>query len=193
MKQIRYEYLVDLVRFQKPKTIVEIGLARGVNSCAMMNVAPKDAHFIGYDVFDTMPPEWHKMVGNGKKVDSQQMIESKLKRFTNNITLVAGLTEDTLWNNPVDTDFTFIDGDHRIDAIRKDFEAINSKIYVFDDYYPDGIHSGFSIDEFGCNAIVEKLDNVIITSKTVKIPQVRLAVYIPDDELFTQVKEKVNL
>ena len=41
------------------------------------------------------------------------------------------MTQDTLWPAPNSADFVWLDGDHRLESIRKDFESLkNSKVVV---------------------------------------------------------------
>ena len=154
----RYQYLLLGLCIVAPKSIIEIGLARGIRALQMVQLAKKynpGVKYTGYDVFDTKDSNWHRLVGNGKKVESKSIIEKKLKILTNNIRLVQGMTSDTLWPYPNKADYVWLDGDHRLKSIKKDFENLKeSKVIVFDDYYSTGEHDGFHIEKYGCNKIV---------------------------------------
>ena len=77
LKRIRYDYLIESIHIIKPQKIIEIGLAQGLRSFQMIKEAKifnKEIEYCGYDVFDTKDQNWHKMVGNGKKVSSQLVL-----------------------------------------------------------------------------------------------------------------------
>lgn len=191
----RYQYLLLGLCFVAPKSIIEVGLARGIRAFQMIQLAKKynaDIKYTGYDVFDTKDSSWHKLVGNGKKVESKLIIEKKLKILTNNIKLVQGMTSDTLWPYPNKADYVWLDGDHRLNSIKKDFEALKkSKVIVFDDYYSTGEHDGFHIEKYGCNKIVETLDEnkIFITPETKDLPNVRIVFWSKDVLLISKLKK----
>ena len=68
MKRMRYEYLLDIIKVVKPENIIEIGVAKGDNAVKMIQTAGFNVEYTGFDVFDWSDKEWHKLVGNGKKV-----------------------------------------------------------------------------------------------------------------------------
>lgn len=191
----RYQYLLLGLCIVSPKSIIEVGLSRGIRAFQMIQFAKKynsDIEYTGYDVFDTKDANWHKLVGNGKKVEAKSVIEKNLKVLTNNIQLVQGMTSETLWPHPNKADYVWLDGDHRLESIKKDFEALReSKVIVFDDYYPTGEHEGFHIDKYGCNKIIETLDEneIFITPKTKEIPNVRIVFWSKDILLINKIKD----
>jgi hypothetical protein len=191
----RYQYLLLGLCIVSPKSIIEVGLSRGIRAFQMIQFAKKynsDIEYTGYDVFDTKDANWHKLVGNGKKVEAKSVIEKNLKVLTNNIQLVQGMTSETLWPHPNKADYVWLDGDHRLESIKKDFEALReSKVIVFDDYYPTGEHEGFHIDKYGCNKIIETLDEneIFITPKTKDIPNVRIVFWSKDILLINKIKD----
>ena len=190
---IRYQYLLLGLCFTRPKSIIEIGLAQGIRSYQMVQLAMKynsEVKYCGYDVFDTKDDNWHKLVGNGKQVISKNIIENNLKKLTPNIKLIEGMTSDTLWTKPNKADYVWLDGDHRLESIKKDYEALKeSKVIVFDDYYTKGEHNGFKIDKFGCNKIVDNFEkeNIIITPETKKFPEVRIVFWSKDKSLISKL------
>ena len=96
----RYQYLLLGLCFLKPRSIIEIGLAQGVRAYQMVQFALKynsNVKYTGYDVFDTKNDQWHKLVGNGKKVSSKAEIKKQLNKLTTNIELIEGMTANTLW------------------------------------------------------------------------------------------------
>ena len=87
----RYQYLLLGLCIVAPKSIIEVGLARGIRAFQIIQLANKynpDIKYTGYDVFDTKDSDWHKLVGNGKKVEAKLVIENKLKTLTNNLNLI---------------------------------------------------------------------------------------------------------
>lgn len=195
MNRIRYQYLHKIAQHLQPQKIVEIGVAKGVNAQVMCSLTP-NVEYHGYDVFELKDgdKEWHHMVGNGKDVFAEDKIRNRLEPTGANVNLHKGLTQETLWGNNIKADLAFIDGDHRVEAIRGDFEAVKeSRVIVFDDYYIDGKHSEYEIDKFGCNQIVDELEDVIITGPTQKISHVRLAIWSPEPAMRDWLKQVVDV
>lgn len=177
-----------------PKSIIEVGLARGIRAFQMIQLAKKynpDVKYTGYDVFDTKDSKWHKLVGNGKKVEAKLIIEKKLKTLTNNLNLIQGMMSDTLWPHPNKADYVWLDGDHRLISIKKDYESLKeSKVIVFDDYYRTGEHDSFHIKKYGCNKIVEDFDEnqIFITPETKELPNIRIVFWSKDILLINKLK-----
>jgi len=131
------------------------------------------------------------MVGNGKQVASKEVIKSRLNNLSKNISLIEGMTSETLWLNPQKADYVWLDGDHRVEAIQKDFEALKkSRVIVFDDFYVNGEHDGFTVDKFGCNKIVDNLDKdqVFISPETKKLPNIRIVFWSKDRSIIKKLK-----
>ena len=101
------------------------------------------------------------------------------------------MTSDTLWPYLNKADYVWLDGDHRLNSIKKDFEALKeSKVIVFDDYYSTGEHDGFHIEKYGCNKIVETFDEneIFITPETKDLPNVRIVFWSKDVLLINKLK-----
>jgi len=190
----RYQYLLLGLCIVAPKSIIEVGLARGIRAFQMIQLAKKynpDVKYTGYDVFDTKDSEWHKLVGNGKKVEAKLVIEKKLRTLTNNLNLIQGMTSDTLWPHSNKADYVWLDGDHRLISIKKDYESLKeSKVIVFDDYYSSGEHDGFHIEKYGCNKIVEDFDEnqIFISPETKELPNIRIVFWSKDISLINKLK-----
>jgi len=190
----RYQYLLLGLCIVAPKSIIEVGLARGIRAFQMIQLAKKynpDVKYTGYDVFNTKDSEWHKLVGNGKKVEAKLVIEKKLRTLTNNLNLIQGMTSDTLWPHSNKADYVWLDGDHRLISIKKDYESLKeSKVIVFDDYYSSGEHDGFHIEKYGCNKIVEDFDEnqIFITPETKELPNIRIVFWSKDISLINKLK-----
>ena len=102
------------------------------------------------------------------------------------------MTSDTLWPHPNKADYVWLDGDHRLESIRKDFESLKeSKVIVFDDYYSNGEHDGFHIEKYGCNKIVENFNEneIFITPETKVLPNVRVVFWSKDILLVKKLKD----
>lgn len=73
-----------------------------------------------------------------------QQIYEFLSKLCERVSLIQGTTEETLWGKSFQADLVFIDGDHRLESITKDFESLkNSKLIVLDDYYINGQYKEF--------------------------------------------------
>ncbi len=168
----RYGQLISLIAKHKPKTILEVGTHKGIRAIRMCEEACRHGghvHYLGFDVFDTMDEGFHTLVGNGKGAAAEQVVRKKLDglkkkydKFT--YTLEVGDTQDTLHGCDLAYDFVFIDGDHRLEMIIRDYEAVkNSKLVVFDDYYTKS--KEFDIAKYGCNGLIDKAKGKILPKK----------------------------
>lgn len=170
----RYAQLEAIIRADKAVTsIVEVGVHRGLRAARMLEAALSShkhrVTYKGYDVFETRDKAFHEAAMNGKGIAAQQEAASRLRdvarrlgaRGRTDCTLVVGDTRDTLHGRAVDPDVAFIDGDHRLECIRGDYDALRgARIVVFDDYYiagADGEPTPIDLDRFGCNRLVDEL------------------------------------
>ena len=194
MLNSRYDYMLATVPILKPKKIIEVGIARGIRASQLIRLSKNfnsEINYIGYDVFDTKDDKFHEIVGNGKKVSSKESIYNLLKQFTDNITLYEGETQYTLWGNNVVGDLVFIDGDHRVDAIKKDFQSlINSELIILDDYYINGYYKNFDAKYFGCNNIIDEIDEKFycLSPNSFDLPEIKLAFYSKNTQLIDIIK-----
>lgn len=168
----RYSQLQTLIALVKPETIVEVGTNRGDSAVAMCSEALKHrprVHYTGYDVFSTKDEEFHRLVFNGKGAVPRQLVHDRLESvraqfpsFT--FELIEGETASTLHQQPVRADFAFIDGDHRLEIINRDYAAVaESPVIVFDDFYDASSREGQELSrQFGCNELVARLKDVTI-------------------------------
>lgn len=198
MLKTRYDYMLSLVSIIKPKKIIEVGISRGIRAAQLISLSKKfnsNIEYIGYDVFDTKDEEFHKLVGNGKKVLSKKQIYDYLIQFCRNVTLFEGTTEETLWNKEIIGDFVFIDGDHRINAISNDFKALqNSKLIILDDYYINGHYKEFDSKYYGCNELIKKMLNgeYCISPPSALLSEIRLLFYSKDIKLIKLINQFLN-
>lgn len=164
----RYDQLIELVRKHQPRTIVEIGVHKGIRARKMCEAVEGDVHYVGYDVFDTMDAAFQEAALNGKGPPSEAEVRRRLDNlkadkpgFT--YELIVGDTRDTLHGKAIEADFVFIDGDHRIDAIIGDYMAVaDSKIVALDDWYKPGKDGSIpDLQQFGANIIGSLYDGDI--------------------------------
>ena len=195
MLKTRYDYMLSLVSLIKPIKIIEVGISRGIRAAQLINLSKKfnpNIEYVGYDVFDSKDENFHKLVGNGKKVLSKKEIYDYLIQFCKNVNLFEGTTEETLWGRNVVGDLVFIDGDHRIDAILKDFQALmNSKLIVLDDYYINGHYKEFDSKFYGCNNLTKSMniEEYSISPPSLILPEIRLLFYSKDIKLIKFINQ----
>jgi predicted O-methyltransferase YrrM len=187
----RYSQLQTLVALVKPRTIIEVGTNRGESATRLSLEALKHrpkVHYIGFDVFDTKDEDFHRRAFNGKGSYSRQLVHDRLKSislqhpsFT--FELIEGDTSLTLHHRSMRVDFVFIDGDHRVEVIARDYAAVaKSSMIVFDDFFdPDSTQGRQLIDKVGCNRVVAGLKDITILPVADNFPKtgpIRLAVKV---------------
>lgn len=159
----RYDQLLGLIDHVKPRKIVEVGVhtaLRGASMCMKALEHRSSVEYVGYDVFDMVGSGFQEQALNGKGAPDQEKARNRLRAIGGlNHSFVVGDTRDTLGGQTVYADFAFIDGDHRVDAIRSDYAALSGcKCVVFDDYYragPDGRLPDLNL--YGANCVVDEL------------------------------------
>lgn len=161
----RYAQLIDIVRDVRPKTIVEIGVHKGLRSALMCREALKyneRVTYLGADVFDLMDEQFHEDALNGKGMPSEQQAAQRLNELGPALTwqFLKGDTRETLRGQTVHADLVFIDGDHRLEVIRSDYAAFKeAACVVFDDFYI-GLVGGYcpvDLKVHGCNGLIDDL------------------------------------
>lgn len=187
----RYSQLQILIALAKPRTIIEIGTNRGDSAAAMCLEALKhrsNVHYVGFDVFQTKGDDFHRLALNAKGAYSKQSVHDRLQSICSQFSsftfeLIEGETSSTLHGRSMRADFVFIDGDHRVEIITRDYAAVaKSKVIVFDDFYDLSSAQGQElIGEFGCNGLVAGLKDVTILPLADTFPgtgPIRMAVKI---------------
>ena len=162
-KTKRYLNIFFLIIKSKPKSILEIGVYRGIRSSEMIQLAKifnKKIDFYGFDLFENINLK-KKKEELSKYPCSIKIIYEYLKKVSTNINLYKGNTKNTLKNNLNNKkiDFIFIDGGHSIKTIINDWKNcikfLNKEtVVIFDDYYV-GNHK--IIKKFGCNNLINNL------------------------------------
>lgn len=136
----RYEWLQKMVELQKPKTICEIGVHRGIRAEQLSRCLLErgcEVHYTGYDLWEYLLDA--DLVGHGKGPSNRSAVDARLQRVKRDYpdyrySLIQGDTRNTLESRQFD--FVFLDGDHRPEMIQKDYQRISqSTTVVFDDWY----------------------------------------------------------
>jgi hypothetical protein len=145
-------------------------------------------HYAGYDVFSTKDEDFHRRVFNGKGAVSKRFVHDRLESISAEspsftFELIEGETASTLHGRSVRADFAFIDGDHRLEIIDRDYAAVaKSRVIVFDDFYDESSVQGQELSrQFGCNELVARLKDVTILPLADTFPStgpIRMAVMI---------------
>ena len=157
----RYSNILLLILFYRPKSIIEIGVYRGVRSKQMIQAARifnKNIEYFGFDLFEMIDSNIQKKelskIPNSEKDTLKNLSKyAKVKLFKGYTTK----TLDKLKNKKVD--LIFIDGGHKLSTIKNDwtkskkFQEKNT-IIIFDDYY---LHDKKIIKHFGCNLVINKI------------------------------------
>ena len=158
----RYSIILSTIFYYRPKSIIEIGVYRGVRAKEMIQAAQifnKNIEYFGFDLFEMINKKIQRKELS-KIPYSKKDIKNNLSKYAK-VRLFKGYTSktlDKLKNKKVD--LIFIDGGHRLDTIKNDwnksikFQKKNT-IIIFDDYYLDNEKI---IRNFGCNLVVNKID-----------------------------------
>lgn len=160
----RYDQMQALILNAKPRSLVEIGVHRGARAHLMARWAlASHKHrvtYTGYDVFGTVGEQFHAEALNGKGAPNQRMAEYRLSEVEPDrfgFSFVVGDTRETLHGRLIPCDFAFIDGDHRVEAIRGDAAALDCPLMVFDDYYLAGPAGELpDLEHYGANKVVDE-------------------------------------
>ena len=165
----RYSNILLLILFYRPKSIIEIGVYKGVRSKEMIQAAKifnKNIEYFGFDLFEMINRKIQKNELS-KIPHSRKDIKNNLSKYAK-VKLFKGYTSktlDKLKNKKVD--FIFIDGGHKLSTIKNDwikskkFQKKNS-IIIFDDYY---LQNKKIIRYFGCNLVVKKISDTKYSKK----------------------------
>ena len=177
---MRYDQLLSLVALYKPRSIVEIGTNQGDPGILLCKAALRHnpaVSYAGYDVFDTKDEGFHRQVFNGKGAFAKDIVAGRFDEIRSQYPgfqyqLHQGTTAETLHPHDVRADFVFIDGDHRVETIALDYNAVKySKVVVFDDYYSDAPGcEKIDTNIFGCNSIVDQSKSATILPNADRFP-----------------------
>tara|TARA_B100000242_G_C43005292_1_gene467131 strand:+ start:202 stop:849 length:648 start_codon:yes stop_codon:yes gene_type:complete len=189
----RYSNLLKIILETKSRTILEIGVYKGLRSLEMIKAAKSfnnDVVFYGFDMFEKFF-EKKKILQTelSKKPKSLIVIDNLLKEHAD-VKLIKGNTLNTLpkFSKKKKFDFIFIDGGHSIKTIENDWSQTKKLMHknttvIFDDYYIGDLKL---IKKFGCNKIIENL------KKDYLIELLEPKDYIPHLNVYVQLV-RVNL
>jgi len=168
---LRYSQLYELIRYQKPINILEIGVFDGENAVRMLNINPELKNkYWGIDLFEDLSPKNYK-----KEIAihplSKAGIEKKLKEKTNaEVQLIKGDTteiKEVLLSQLPKMDLIFVDGGHSVETQRNDWNIARSLINK------DGviiIDDCWNLPNSGCSFLLDEIDkskyNVRLLPKT---------------------------
>lgn len=158
----RYKYLLQTIKENKAKRIMEIGTWRGQHALEMIEEAKKyfpatEIEYYGFDLFELLNDETSKKEFSIPP-PSVKEIKRKLEKTGAKINLYKGYSQETLpalVGKLPEMDFIYIDGGHSIETIASDWQYAQKfmgakTIVIFDDYW--------NRDDAGCKNIIEKID-----------------------------------
>lgn len=163
-KYSRYRHIYLILLSLRPKTILEIGVYRGIRSYEMISLANdlnSSIKYYGFDLFEKISKKKIKLELS-KQPSPKKEIEEKLNSFKNTkIKLISGDTKITLKKfikSKPKIDFIFIDGGHSVNTILSDWKNVKKvmskkSIVIFDDYYDDTK----IIRKYGCNKVINEI------------------------------------
>lgn len=114
--------LHSIVRMYKPTTIVEIGSARGYSTCSLALACAENGNGMVYAIDPHLQNDWTD-VGTGGKTLGFLQERMRLYDLEAHCSVIAkGSAEAAAdWNRTID--LLFIDGDHTLAGVRRDFEG----------------------------------------------------------------------
>ena len=163
-KYSRYRHIYLTLLNLRPKTILEIGVYRGIRSYEMISLASdlnSSIKYYGFDLFEKITKKKNKLELSKQPLPKKE-IEAKLNSFKNSkVKLISGDTQITLKKfikSKTKIDFIFIDGGHSIKTILSDWKNVKKvmskkSIVIFDDYYDDAE----IIKKYGCNKVINEI------------------------------------
>ena len=169
------EFFLTEVASKKPKVFLEVGVFHGVtarNVCELLQKTHnKDFQYVGLDLFEENLENKNEVIPNTKFSNpikniffkyikrqdpySLEAVESLLKKFKDNISLIKGNSNKLLKKIDMSkVDYVFLDGGHDYLTVKNDLNCckevvLNSGIILCDDYnlsYAPGVKK--AIDEF---------------------------------------------
>jgi len=145
----RYKQLADLVRFYKPKTILETGTWNGGRAIEMALAAfqkTDEVHYIGYDLFEDATTETDHEEFNVKPHNTLEAVHKRLVEFSEHVKekenkeftfqLTKGNVRETLLKKDIkDVDFALIGSGNSIETVQTEYEILKDVPVVIGDHY----------------------------------------------------------
>jgi len=155
------------------KSFLEIGFGRGYGTlCAAMAM-----HENGGGTITTIDP-------NFDNAHIDRIKQAFPKEWFDLISFVPGYSQEYLARNDGDFDFIYIDGDHRYEAVKRDWELCKDryrKLLLFDDYIP--AEASNTDEDIQCSKVIDEIDDsskeLIIMDRRIFVDDRKLS----DDEI----------
>lgn len=171
-KHNRYRNLFRIIKKQKCRRILEIGVFDGATAFKMIKTAKKyhsskNIGYFGFDLFEEISEE-EIAKEHSKKPLTISFIRNMLEKTGVNVQLYKGNTRDTLPRfineekiKNKQFDFILIDGGHSVETIANDWNnvknlIVDDTIVIFDDYYITDHKE--KVEWVGCNSLIHNLD-----------------------------------
>lgn len=169
----RYLSVIDAVRAERARTILEVGTWNGDRALAMAAAALEgsdSAVYIGFDLFEDITTEKSRQELNVKILSYEAMVRSRLEAFKAknkgfSFFLHKGDTRSTLPRfissfGAGRVDLVWLDGGHSVETVSSDWSHCYrvtrpGGVILMDDFYSD-VDQSF-LERFGCNRLVERL------------------------------------
>ena len=149
----RYKQLADMIRFYKPKTILETGTwngGRAIEMCLAAFENSDEVHYIGYDLFEDATTQTDLEEFNAKPHNTKAAVVKRLDEFKEHIKterqkeftykLHKGNVRDTLkrehWPIFLDVDLALMGSGNSIQTTKHEYEMLKGiPILVADHYF----------------------------------------------------------
>tara|TARA_B110000211_G_scaffold214996_1_gene256865 strand:- start:7 stop:714 length:708 start_codon:yes stop_codon:yes gene_type:complete len=155
------------------KSFLEIGFGRGYGTlCAAMAMQEN-----GGGTITTIDP-------NFDQNHIERLKQAFPKDWFDMINFVSGFSQNYLFEHDDNFDFIYVDGDHRYEAVKRDWELCENrynKILLFDDYIP--AEASNSQEDIECSKVIDGIEDdskeLIIMDRRIFLDDRK----IPDDEI----------
>jgi predicted O-methyltransferase YrrM len=132
-------YIFGLIRRTKPRKVIEIGRYKGGSTLLIAAAMNGDGQFWSIDIGEK---ETRLSDGKGSRPYDAQTADA-CNRFGLNVHMIIGDSR-TIEIDTGRVDLVFIDGDHRYEGVKSDFERFGRRIreggsVLFDDSFDEGI------------------------------------------------------
>lgn len=170
----RTQHLLDLIRLHRPRTITEVGVAKGQTAISMIVNAARyqpEIEYHGFDLFaEGFDDDTRKREFQGKQPHSYDQVCEALDKVASMLRgfnvvlrwhLHRGPTSQTLLDSnarsALAADLVYLDGGHSVETIEQDLRALlgKAKTIVLDDFYHDRPLEFLA--RWGCNTVVQKV------------------------------------
>ena len=164
---LRYFQLIEMVKFYRPSTLLEVGCWNGEHGIQMCQAALQShnssVHYIGYDLFEEGSDSLDKKELNSKSRQMHTAVADKFKELQKehehrfSFELIKGDTNEVMEDHSVD--FAFLDGGHSVGTVQNDYaKSLTSKVIVFDDYFTaDNSGNIPDVPYLGTNVVVDSI------------------------------------